>query len=603
MQKVLQKIFPAEKLSFVDYILLLAIGGCCFFGFYHTDLLMNTEAAAFTLYYAPLDIYEAQAVRYGSAIVYNPTILFLLGIWLFPIKLLGQLPNPTELPTLWYSLSPYAVYWSKAFLIVVHLAGGWWLYGLAHDISNNKVLAKYAAALWLTAPIALYSWLFIGQCDVVYASLSILGVRYFLKNKLCYAALVFGVAITIKTFPIYIFFPLLLLYEKRLSREILFTAVFCAPTLLIRLLYINSPVFFSSVYGYGAFMRPFHQSLFNLPQGPVYGTIVGAAITCCLGYFTDLTSSNRVKMTLYLWLASSIYHIMFYLWHTQWVVLICAPIAMTTLLCENPKRYLLLDLVGTISFIGIVALGGAHAPFSPIAMKFLEFTDVPLHTVFSIVRGYSPGILMSCFESYLLIQLVFKYRGMGMSMPFSFSKPFNLDYRDVRIYFLTGIFIFLVPILIAGYRGTYTLVAKNEILGETAYTPGGVTKTRVLEQTFRLNADLTTRQIGLFLATYIRKNHGTLFVSIMDKDDKVLATTSRNMLDIKDNEWAEFIFDSDIVFKRKSIYKIKLTSDSEDDSNAVTWWWSGGDMFKQGAAYVNGEEALGADGLFRLGAQ
>ena len=101
---------------------------------------------------------------------------------------------------------------------------------------------------------------------------------------------------------------------------------------------------------------------------------------------------------------------------------------------------------------------------------------------------------------------------------------------------------------------------------------GELLKNRTFEQSFIAEAGLL-EEIDLFLANFARKNSGSIFLEIIDPSNQTIAKIEKSMESIKDNSWEKFEI-GPLYTVMGQTYKIRLTSSSEQDGNAITWWAS-----------------------------
>lgn len=112
---------------------------------------------------------------------------------------------------------------------------------------------------------------------------------------------------------------------------------------------------------------------------------------------------------------------------------------------------------------------------------------------------------------------------------------------------------------------------------------GEITKDFIFEQEVEFKQNDFSK-IGLWLATYARKNKSYLYVSLIDKaSGEVIFQTRKKAWRIDDNQWMFLDVDCDGI-KTDKKYIIQLKSDAEPGSG-ITWWFS---PENSGTATVNG---------------
>ena len=215
----------------------------------HYDIFHTMGSAVTYLNGHFRDFYEinAAALSYTN---YLPSTYIVFAIWGIPLKLLGLLKEPT-LPVgmsfLWFKLMTTGVYFG---------AGGV-LYRIGLELGLTRRGALLLSVAWVTTPIAVFSQFIFGQYNVLTVIFTLLGFLYYLRERNRLAAFYFGIAITFKYFPLFVFLPLLLLTEKRPRELFVNLAIVLAPILVQVLLYVHSDAFRQGVLGFGAAGRVF----------------------------------------------------------------------------------------------------------------------------------------------------------------------------------------------------------------------------------------------------------------------------------------------------------------------------------------------------------
>jgi hypothetical protein len=589
-------LFPAERLGKADGVIAGALLAVCFFLFFHYDIWGVGWDSLNYLFGSPLEFYDnCKRIRGGGRDMlgtpYPPPTYLVFAIWLWPLKILGLLTSPD-------SLSYYLTYWLKVLTTVVYFASGAVFYRVALEYSNNREWAKCATAAWLSTPLALFSQFIFSQYDIFHVILAMSGFLMFLRRKLLWASIAFGFAITFKYFPAFAFIPLLLLYEKRIGRIIFYCAVFAVPTLLIYLLYGQSSAFTEGVRNHGAIDWVFSVAT-DVGYWKLYLLFALFTILCGFAYVTDLSEELRTRTSAFFWLASSILPFTMVFWHPQWLITVTPSVVLTSMLSRKPERYAILDLAGMVAFVATVSLGYQlnvdAALFRADLLSFHFENSYLMAELFDWFNGHSVGVFYSAFWAYLILQIVIKYELL-------LKRSFNIrlerfDYFSIRQSFYVGILIFVFPVIIVVCidikRNEYFI--NNDVSG-TQF--GEISEKQVFEQTF-VSTGIEIKRIYVFISTFGRRNTGELSAQIVSENGESLGTVTADVSTFQNNGWTEFVFPS-VPVLIGSHYKIRLTAPNAKTGNAVTWWASADDSYKQGEAIVNGLPQA-SDFAFRVG--
>lgn len=586
-------LFPQDRLSKTDYILGGILLLFCFFAFFQSDIFVTGWNSLNYLFGNPLEFYENCKKIQGQGLLpaanYPPTIFLFFAVWFFPFKLLGIIKS-----SLFFS--HYLVYWLKLLTTLVYIATGLLFYRVTQLYKKDHEWGQYATWIWLTSPLAIFSQFIFSQYDIFYVLLTLLGFCFFLKKKTYSASFIFGLAITFKYFPFFVFVPLLLFFEKKIFKILLCGLIFSIPMLLIQLLYGHSPAYIEGVLKFGALGRVFLSCLEIGPQ-KVYYIFTLFIILSGISYFLTNTEDYK-KIAAYLYIFSSIYPFLFILWHPQWLLFVTPALALTTVLSPKNKisKFLFFDLLGMCFFIAFVVL--TFPDNVDLSMFQAKLLSIPIQTfqnmgnLFKILSGFSANVYLSLFWGYLVLNLILKYKYLVNDSPL---ERFN-SYAKVRQRFYIGILIFIIPATVTFIKST--LNSNNYIINiSREKTFGELTKNRVFEQSFKsIGSNIV--QVDLFLTTHARKNHNTIQLELLTSDYKQLYKTERLTLLIQDNQWESFKLPN-IKLKKGNTYFLRLTSSNSYPGDAISWWASTKRVYKNGIAIVDGKPQ-DSDFTFRL---
>ncbi len=592
----MKNLFSSYRLSIPDYL----IGGSflvlCYFSFFHGDMWGAGWDSLNYLFGNPLEFYEnCKKIKGGGENMlgtpYPPTIYVIFAAWLYPFKLFGLLTDPNHFPL-------YLTYWLKVLTTLVYAASGLIFYKITQHYFRNRDWGRYGTAIWLTTPLAVFSQFIFSQYDIFYVFLTLAGFLMFLRGNISTASLLFGIAITFKYFPTFVFIPLLLFFEKRIFKILVSLFIFLIPTLLIQYLYGQSPAFIEGVKNHNAIDRVFAASIDIGGGWKIYYLFALFTILAGITYLLEASKEKMFYTAAYIFLVASILPFLFILWHPQWVMFFAPAIVLTTIIDKRCDRFLLLDLFGMLCFIATVSIAfqnNVDAAMFRGGLLGLNFNNsYKMAKFFNLFREHSSYVFLSSFWGYLVIQLVLKYRpvinlGLGQENRF-------FDYRNVRYRFYVGLLIFIFPACLAIYKDFTNkhLSIVNEGAGKHY---GELLKDRTFEQSFVAKGRFI-KKVDLLLATFARQNSGSVFLEIIDSNNQFLAKAEQPIESINDNSWQTFNFDSINVVKDMP-YRLRLTSPTGQTGNAITWWSTPNDSYLKGNAIIDGV-SQGTDFAFKI---
>lgn len=587
-------IFPCLRLSKIDYLLGGMLLLFCFFAFFQEDIFATGWNSLNYLYGNSLEFYENCKKIQGQGIFiaanYPPSIFLIFAFWLYPFKLLGIIKSPLF-------FSHYFVYWLKFLTLLVYIITGLLFYRVTQIYQGDREWCKYATWIWLTSPLAIFSEFIFSQYDIFYTFLTLLGFLVFLKKKPYLASFLFGLAITFKYFPFFVFVPLLFFLEKKIFKLLICGVIFSLPILLVQIFYLHSPAYVSGVLEFSAIGRVFLSAL-DVSFQKIYYIFAIFIILAGIVYYLDI-SENYKKVAAYIFLFSSIYPFLFIAWHPQWLLFITPAMALTTCLIQKNKisRFLFFDLCGMLFFIAyVVLIFPDNVDLVMFQAKLLHLSNQWLQNIgnlFKVFKGFSAYIYLSFFWGYLVLNLILKYNFLFND---NTVESTYYSYAKVRQRYYIGILIFIIPAGITFIKSTIN--SNKYILNQTREQVfGELTADRVFEQSFKAIGS-SLKQIDLFLATFARKNHSPIQLEVLTYDHKQLYITKRLAILLQDNSWESFKFPT-IKLKKGNTYFLRLTSPNSFSGDAITWWASAKKIYKNGFAIVDGKPQK-CDFTFRL---
>lgn len=333
--------------------IMAALGGLsfllAFFLFSHPDLWETANHSYLflqTLFRGrPLDFYEVVAAHensyyYINGANYNIVVYLFFGLWELPVFAVNSLFG---LPL----NEAFLIYWAKLLSAGCFAACGWLLRRLCLELGMPEQRAGLAALLFWFDPLAFFSPMVLGQYDTLCLLFTLWGLCFYVRKKMTPFALLFGVGLVCKSFPLLLFVPLLLLAEKRPLR------LFCHGVTVLWL-YLPTTLLYRGRTGDAVvFSRVMQERVFALTADT--GTLQVSVF--CLGYAVMLFAAflydpkkrrqgegGRCRVAMYLCLAVYAWLFCCILWHPQWLILLTPFLIVTTLQQAQPRPWFWLDI-------------------------------------------------------------------------------------------------------------------------------------------------------------------------------------------------------------------------------------------------------------------
>jgi len=457
IKKISSWIDGLKPISAWDVLFYGLIAVFCFFSFNHPDIL-HAGGSSFTLLKGHLaDFYEANAGSLpGGNYLISTYILF--ALWNLPVYLLKIVREATM-------NVGYVVFWYKALTTLFFMASAVVMYRIGRATGLSEKNSKILTAFWISSPLLFFSQFIFGQHDIITVFFTLLGTFYYLKKNRALFVLFFGISMTFKYFPFFVFVPLLLLAEKKPLALMRDTALFLLPIALVYLPYANSGQFISNVAGFNVLDRAFSAGFQLESEIKISVFTIAWIIICSAAYLKKPENAPEFsEWSMYLSMASSSLFFALIFWHPQWLPFL----AITTFRSKKPGFYMLLDFLVMIPFIVFTVNFWAMSVDQSlwklgIFKGLLPHPIDQLATVFmkNLFVFYNRTILFSIISSYFLLNVFFKFPSLpGFSRGNDGSQPdIRRDMPAARLRFFGGILVFIIPavlsIILSSGRGIF----------------------------------------------------------------------------------------------------------------------------------------------------
>ncbi len=285
-QSALKTLFPLQEkpLYLIDWIVLLLLMAVLFVSFEMRDLVhtagcsygfLDGHIFSFYDYLAEWGIAEDGSA--GLIASYLPSVYVIFALWNLPMKIFGFVPAATA------QLGFVPLMWAKVLPCLVFFGCGYVLYRICGLLGMGPRKAKFCMFAFFSSPVCLFGQFAIGQYESFMILFVLLGFYYWLRKKDLQFILFFGIALTFKYTAVLLFFPLLVLREKRILRVLLALVLLTIPAVLEFLVFSGSEGFRAGVFGLGA----------DASGSPV-GYVTNAA------YFTGFSLGSHLNYGIYL---------------------------------------------------------------------------------------------------------------------------------------------------------------------------------------------------------------------------------------------------------------------------------------------------------------
>ncbi len=345
----------------IGWILYSVITIVCFLFFLHADIIHTATSSYAYLSGHSKDFYEYNKVYLGGN-DYLPLIYIMFATWTIPIHFLGFTTSPELNNFQWNLLTqpslPIELAWWKTLLALVYIGSILMMAKITKLIQpDTKIELSLISTLFATSPFVIFSVFIFSGYDIFSTFFTLLGLYYYLKKDLRLFILFFAIAIPLKYFSAILFFPLVLMIEKR-PLHILKILMLGVSIIFIQvILYWKSQVFKDEILSLLLSKLTSNSGqeinlLKLVPKLFLLMIYLGACIHVFLKEFKSYTEWH--KYAVFMPILSYALLFLAVKWHPQWCIIIMPFIMLSYIFIQNKRLMGILEIIGMVSFIWYV---------------------------------------------------------------------------------------------------------------------------------------------------------------------------------------------------------------------------------------------------------
>lgn len=458
----------------------------------------------------------------------------------------------------------------NVFSCMAYIACGIIVYLISTEIGMGEEKSKLCAYAFLTMPIGFFCQFIFGQSEVFMLFFVLLGFYFWLKENNRFFVIAFAIAFLLgaKSFPIFI--VLVLLRQKKFVEIIVSMLGFFIPSAIKIIVCLFDPIYrksfldFSKVDVIGS----------SIPLGgaAVNITVMAVLMVAVYSHIKTIESKDEgIKWALYLICLQMFAMFGMGSWEPQYLLLMVPFFTIGAFIHKDTGIFMALDLMLMLCFVLFVvnAFGGVADETLLVNGIFSNKLDghmIGKLQIKDVLVFQDKGMALSLFSVLLLIMAVFKH-------PKYSADNFNADVVKgtigfVRIRFVGGLAIFLVPILIcfvATVRPPYITLYTPEISANV----GQMISNRQQSEVF-IATKGKLENISFCIGTYDRDNDVEVTVRIVDAStEEILFKEEFNAFYYDDCDWVE-IDTVGVQLVPGGIYRLDIVCYEADDSNCIT---------------------------------
>jgi hypothetical protein len=562
--KSIIKKYSQTPLKKADYIIFAVIATACLLFFQQEDILHTAGSSFGILNGHVLDFYDYNA-NFDIHDSYMASSYYLFAVWNLPLRLLGIVTEPSLTAStgviLWYKLLPVLFYMAAA-VLVMRIAG---------KMGMNQEKSRLCGYLFLTCPIGFYSQFIFGQYDIFTVFLVLLGLYYYLDDRMLAFTICFGFAVTFKYYALLLFIPFLLLKEKRVWQIIKYVLICLLPYLAEFLLAFSQSVFREYVLGFPVVGYIF-QAAIDTGYAKISLVVLVWGMICAFSYFTSpADKKNEIEWLLFYGCLAVFSIFGLSMWHPQWLLLGVPFWVLSTAINKNSKIFFVLDIAAMLLFTMFTVnywgdtLGEELFQLGILNGIFPYGVGAKVNMA-SLFVFKDTNLIFSLFSLILLVFAVFKH---PRNCSDDFACDLRMDMGWIRTRFLLGVAIFVVPATLCML--TAFINPKMIYSGGSYYENlGELSGTQTVSQTIQGRAG-SLEYIEVLAGTYDRVNASEMEVRVVDAGTEECLYASKVSAGGFANLDYTRIYTPGAILEEGKTYRIEFVFDQVSEGDGITF--------------------------------
>lgn len=552
--------FADRKLDKIDFVFMAVIFIICYACFIQGDILV-TGNHSFIMQTNPLSFYDKCHEWSGMySANYLPSTFILFAIWNLPLRLIGHVPaallTNSLINMLWYKLLPVMFMIASAILIEK----------ICRQMGMDKVKSKVAKYAFIMSPLTLFCLGIFGQYDIFTVFFILLGYYYYLKGNRGKFILFFGLAITFKYYALLYFVVLLLLKEKgilKIIRDIILVAI---PTLIEIIIYLPSPAFKQSVFGFSALS--YLDNSLNL--GGLRGVnvfLLAMIILAVLAYVIKPKEDEKVQWSIFFANGVSFAFYGFVSFHPQWLLL-CVPFMVLAVMRTRVSKILVIVqniLIIALYFLVVNAWSGNVDQQMMAYGALKKFVPSGWAVSMKDILSYDNEVyLFTAIFAILLLYMVFSHPKFAQQNLNVIEKDTVLN---IRIAYIIAFLAWVIPAFVClkvAMDGKFQMISDTE---SEQMTPVAMTEDTTIKQEFYNTAD-EIYSLKIRSGNYGHNNQVSLIVDFVNAETDICEyENTLTVNSVEADGWVELI-EEPVELKKDTDYYLILKG-SENADNCI----------------------------------
>ena len=318
-----------------------------------SDLISCLFEGKIIHFYSYITEKAAQGSYLSNGASYNIFLYITMAVLASPMYLLNKLVG----------LDRYVFLlnlWSRIIFIGFSVYCAYLITRISSKFTGDQVKAKWMGYFFLSSPIFIYCVIIQNQYDILSVTATLLALFFYFDKKYYKFSALMSLAVCYKLFPILVFFPLILLAEKKIVKLLQYAIIVVSPYIVSTLAYtIFDP-------SYGATQEGLKSGYDFF--GRVYAAQIGGGISnisifmvlliliCVYAYYIHPKPAEFAATTMALCTASYANFFIFVKWHPQWFIVIMPFLILMIFSMKNFRLGVLLEIAVTATYLFAASL-------------------------------------------------------------------------------------------------------------------------------------------------------------------------------------------------------------------------------------------------------
>lgn len=509
-------------------------------------------------------------------VVWEIPMVAIVGIFMLPIYIVKILIN-VDL----FDLS-IGILYGKIFLVIFTYFCAKTIKNIILDITQDKNLGKWIFFIFFTST-QIYLHIFgIGRFDIIPTFAMLKMIECALNKKTVRFILWAALGITLKSFALFLFIPMILFYEKSLLKIIGKTICALLGLAACILWYHNDPAYIASG---ASFRKAILSNLFashtvHIYIGMASLVVVSMIIVCCFAYVINPSNNKTYNLKIVSYIGFTVFISMFLFmgFHPNWIVTL-VPFSIL-IMFTSPKYFklnIILDIflymVLVFSFLFIQSGSyGANILNILFHNKIISFsTNNNYISIFELLgienSQIISSILMGLFLGISLVILIINFPRQDETSDFLINTNDIIKNKGLLYVRTIAILTYLILLVLPAHieKPQYDLLFDGSLnAAKCEQSIAGNTK---FEQTFYVPYDIKINKIGLNIVSdhvqYPQYDTATFNFEIIDENNNKIYQKQINNTSFENlnYEGGNVLFDvHKVCFENAKTYKLVLSS-------------------------------------------